>query len=78
MFKWASYSPLCSKHINNHFHQIYMTGNLIQKTSQINRIELHVFLIRNTFIRNAMMKLAKKQAKARQHSQAEFLLFENY
>ena len=31
MFKWASCSPLCSKHINDHFNQIYMLGKLDTK-----------------------------------------------
>ena len=32
--------------------------------------------IRNTFISNARMKLAKHQANAKQHPEAELLLFE--
>ena len=32
------------------------------------------FFISNTFISNARMKLAKNQAKAKQHAEAEFLL----
>ena len=32
--------PLYSEHINNHFQQIYLSDNLIQKMSKINRIEL--------------------------------------
>ena len=36
------------------------------------------FLIRNAFIDNAKLKLAKNQATARQHPEAELLLFENY
>ena len=32
--------PLYSEHINNHFQQIYLSGNLIRKMSQINRVEL--------------------------------------
>ena len=34
--------------------------------------------ITNTFISNARLKLAKNQAKAKQQSEAELLLFENY
>ena len=36
------------------------------------------FFISNTFISNARLKLAKNQAKAKQHPEAELLLFENY
>ena len=39
---------------------------------------LHAFFISNTFISNAGLKIAKNQAKAKQHSEAELLLFENY
>ena len=34
--------------------------------------------ISSTFISNARLKLAKNQAKAKQHPEAELLLFENY
>ena len=37
-----------------------------------------LFLICNTFITNARLKLAKTQANAKQHPDAEQLLFENY
>ena len=36
------------------------------------------FFISNTFTSNASLKLAKNQAKAKQHPDAELLLFENY
>ena len=36
------------------------------------------FFISNTFIRNARLKLAKNQASAKQHPDADILLFENY
>ena len=40
---------------------------------------IHAFFISNTFISNGRLKLAKKkQAKAKQHVEAEFLLLENY
>ena len=32
----------------------------------------------NTFISNARLKLAKNQAKTKQHPETEILLFENY
>ena len=34
--------------------------------------------ISNTFIYNARLKLAKNQAKAKQHPETELLLFEDY
>ena len=37
-----------------------------------------LFIISNTFISNARLKLAKNQAKPKQHTEAELLLFENY
>ena len=40
--------------------------------------EYTLFFISNTFIRNARLKLAKNQANAKQHPEAELLLFENY
>ena len=36
------------------------------------------FFIRNTSISNARLKLTKNQAKAKQHLEAELLIFENY
>ena len=40
---------------------------------------LHAFLyVSNTFISNARLKLAKNQAKAEQHPEAELFPFENY
>ena len=36
------------------------------------------FFISNTFISNAKLKLAKNQAKPKQNSEADLLLFENY
>ena len=41
-------------------------------------VALQAFFISNTFTSNASLKLAKNQAKAKQHSQAELLLFQNY
>ena len=37
-----------------------------------------LFFISNTFKSNASLKLAKNQAKAKQHLEAKLLLFENY
>ena len=36
------------------------------------------FFISNTFISNDRLKLAKNQTNAKQHPEAELLLFENY
>ena len=36
------------------------------------------FFISNTFISNARLKFAKNQANAKQHPEAELLLFGNY
>ena len=41
-------------------------------------IELYAFFISITFISNTRLKLAKNQASAKQHPDAELLLFENY
>ena len=40
--------------------------------------EIQAFFISYTFISNVWLKLVKIQAKAKQHSEAELLLFENY
>ena len=37
-----------------------------------------MFFISKIFISNARLKLAKNQANAKQHPEAEVLLFENY
>ena len=39
--------------------------------------ELHAFFISNTVISNARFKMAKNVVKAKQHPEAELLLFEN-
>ena len=36
------------------------------------------FFISNTFISNARLKLAQNQTNAKQHPEAELLLYENY
>ena len=40
------------------------------------RFKVHAFSI-NTFISNARLKLEKNEANAKQHPEAELLLFEN-
>ena len=39
---------------------------------------VHAFFISNTFISKARLKLAKNQANAKHHPEAELLLFQNY
>ena len=56
---------------------VKVTDRLDSKFDQ-ELIELHAFFISNTFISNTRLKLAKKQAKATQHPEAELLLFENF
>ena len=52
-------------------------GNHYQ--SVIENCLIHAFLfISNTLLSNVRLKLGKNQANAKQHSEAEVLLFENY
>ena len=39
---------------------------------------IYDFFIGNAFISNAKLKLRKNQANAKQHPEAELLVFENY
>ena len=41
-------------------------------------IYMHAYFISNISVSNARLKLAKNSAKAKQHPEAEFSLFENY
>ena len=50
----------------------------IKVVEVITERELHAFFISNTFISNGMLKSPKNQANAKQHPEAELLLFENY
>ena len=50
----------------------------LQNTSSGCFCTSHVFFISSTFISNAMLKLTKNQANAKQHPEVELLLFENY
>ena len=56
---------------------VFKDGNSLFFSDCDNLRDTH-FFISNTFIRNARLKLAKNQAKAEQHPEAELLLFENY
>ena len=40
--------------------------------------KVHAFFISSTFISNARLKLATNQGNAKQHLDAELLVFENY
>ena len=51
---------------------------LYYNSNNFPNIAIYAFFIRNTFISNARLKLAKNQAKSEQHTQAELLPFENY
>ena len=41
-------------------------------------VDVHAFFISNTFISNARLKLVKNLESAKQHTEAELLLCENY
>ena len=57
----------------------YLLKEILKKQSQnTQQVEYTLFFISNTFISNAKLKLAKNQANAKQHSQAELLLFEDH
>ena len=72
-----SYSLMISHCLVNMF-GIYVLRNCFGFTYSRLSFDIHAFFIRNTFIGNARLKLAKNEAKAKQHSQAEFVLFESY
>ena len=55
-----------------------MSGMVTQQTKLIQFRKYTLFLINSTFISNTRMKLPKSQANAKQHPEAELLLFENY
>ena len=56
-----------------------MGGNSIWLKVKYNaKTHYTLFFIRNTFIINARLKLAKNQANPKQQPEAELLLFENY
>ena len=50
----------------------------IINSKTLSELSTRFFYISNTFINNTRMKLAKNQANAKQHSEAELSLFENY
>ena len=52
--------------------------SICTNTSLFTKTKLNTFFISNTFLSNARLKLAKNQANAKQHPEAELLLFENY
>ena len=48
-----------------------------KKSKQVRQI-IYTLFLSNTFISNSSLKLAKNQAKAKQHPKAELSLFKNY
>ena len=52
---------------------------IIKKSIQLfcNNCNIYAFYVRKAFISNARLKLAKNQAKAKQHPKVEISLFEN-
>ena len=59
-----------------YFSNFFSCVEILPKTGSV--WQLHAFFVSNTFISNARLKLAKNQANAKQHPEAELLLFENY
>ena len=57
---------------------VFYVVSSVKKYLQDTNILYTLFLISQTFISNTRPKLTKSQAKAKQHPEAEFLLFENY
>ena len=57
------------------YHKRFLYQITFSKATFLN---LHAFFISNIFIGNARLKFAKNQANAKQHPEAEPLLFENY
>ena len=61
-----------------------LSNDLFTETHCLSRSEekkipyIHAFSVSNTSISNARLKLVKNQADAKQHREAELLLFENY
>ena len=56
---------------------LWLTLNMREAFSVI-RFTTRFFLLSNTFISNARLKLAKNQTNAKQHPEAELLASENY
>ena len=64
----------------NHFSfELSESASIGQYSNMVKILEYTFFFyISNTFKSNIRLKLAKNQAKAKQHPEAELLLFENY
>ena len=63
--------------MNKYIKPSYLGTDQYQITTTF--INLHAFFfLQATLISNAKLKLAKNQANAKQHPEAELLLFENY
>ena len=55
----------------------FVNRNLSISSTELNN-HLHAFFICKTFVSNGRIKLAKNQVNAKQHTEAELLLFEYY
>ena len=72
---WSPYSTLDLWKKNFRMSQEEFIELCEQLTHFITPIDLHAFFISNTFMSNARLKFAKKQANAKQHPKAKPLLF---
>ena len=82
------------KHFFRRIDKIYLLDvpciNILFKTFELNflyqniekettrYVKIHAFFISNSLKSNARLKLTENQANAKQHPEAELLLFENY
>ena len=64
--------------INTRFFVSFMKTSVLLKISALKIFCKRHFFRSNTFISNTRLNLTKNQAKAKQPTEAEFLLFENY
>ena len=64
------------KLMKRNFIEVYSEPSRASKMEHF--VEIQPFFIVNTFMSNARLKLAKKQAHAKQNPDADLLLFENY
>ena len=69
---------LCSPCIIKKVRYVYKTVEYIGLPQHLKWSCLCHFFISNTFVSNARLKVAKNQVTAKQHPEAELLLFENY
>ena len=77
IYKYMCISPLFGINCTI-YKQIFKKLQLLRTSSPEMFYKIHAFFISNTFIGNARIKLAKNQANAKEHPEAELWLFENY